>query len=220
MSTYNELEIKQEILNFVRNQDIISVANRGVTTVTDELQSGDGSTISFTPANSGIKNLRDVKLNDVSLTYGSGYEMDMINNKVVVYNSESGTDNYKITYDYGTGDKIYDDFPRADLSLTSYDTGRIGFDILSATTKETGIGGVTNQTNILLQFTLYARDKATLGTMIYTLRDAFAQNKKAFYRFPFINVKSTNNLSKGDTSDDKTIQNNFDIEIPFVFESV
>jgi len=219
MSTYNELKLKQELLNFVRNKDIISVANRGNTTTSDTGIAGTGNNIDHVVTNSGLKNVRSV-ISDIAgtLVYGSDWELNLDNDTVTIYSSIIGQ-TYTVNYDYGSGDLIYDDFPREFISLSKYNNGRIGFDIISAPTKELGIGGVTNQTSIVLQFTLYARTKVTLGDIMYKIRSAFNENKKNFYRFPFINVSSTNNLSKSDTVDDKVIQQNFNVTIPFVFES-
>lgn len=220
MSTYDERKIKDELLNFVRNSDIISVANRGVTTAADTGIAGTGSDIVHTTTNEKMKNVRSV-VSDISgtLTYGTDWEFDFSGtDQVTIYNSVIGH-TYTVNYDYGTGDKIFDDFPRTDLSLSDYTNGRIGFDSIAAPTRELGIGGVTNQTSMTLQFSLYARKKWVLGDIMYNIRKAFNENKKNFYRFPFINVSSTNNLSKSDTVDDKVIQQNFNVTIPFIFES-
>ncbi len=77
LNTYN---VKEELLVFLRNQDIISTTNRGVTTVTGTF-SGDGSATVFTLLNHPVKNVRTVTVGGSSQSFGHDYS--------VSYGSES-----------------------------------------------------------------------------------------------------------------------------------
>ena len=150
--------IKKEIVNSLRNADLISTSVRGVTTFTQEF-SGDGSTTDFVLTgtgigNGGIKNIRSVTVGGVLQTFGTDYDFsDDFQTISFTTAPITGTDNIDIEHDFSAiGDRIYPDFPKKTISVNDYP--RIGFDILSETTTPKALRGAIYQTNIVISFGL------------------------------------------------------------------
>lgn len=115
MATINYNNILLELLNELRSADILSLTERGLATKTDSFTAAGGAQ-TFTLTETSCKNVRWVKQAGVSLSYGTDYAFNYSASKNIsaVVVSKSLTLGAKITisYDYGTGDKIYPDFAR------------------------------------------------------------------------------------------------------------
>ena len=61
MTTLNLKKIKEELLNFIRNGDVLTISQRGVTTTTDNIVGIAGSIVTLT--NEGVKNIRSLITN-------------------------------------------------------------------------------------------------------------------------------------------------------------
>ena len=172
--------IEQEFLFFLRNSDIISISDRGVSTVTEEFN-GDGNEKDFTVANSAGKNVRTVTVGSISQTFGTDYSVSFSSDDTITVTFTTapavGVDNVDVTYDYGNSDKIYSDFPRPDLSISSFP--RIAFDIISLETADAGFGNVC-VSDIDIQVNIYAKSKNTMQNYSNTLRTAILANRDSF----------------------------------------
>lgn len=177
-SVINLNNMKNEFLVFLRNLDILSTSIRGVTRVTENF-SGTGAQYSFVLTNSGVKNVKTVTVATVNQTFGYDYTVNYDTKTVTFITAPPiGTNNISITYDYGSGDKIYPDFPRPDLTLNSFP--RIGFDIISMDTKDIGFGNAM-ASDIDLQVNLYSISRKDLDTYSTTLRTGLINNRNNFF---------------------------------------
>ena len=214
-------EIKKEITNFLRNQDIFTISQRGVTTVTEEFN-GTGSQTTFTLAQSNVKNIRSVTVDGgANMTYGTDYTIaidapDTAGTVTFASAPGGGTDNVDIEYDYGT-DKIYPDFPRPDLTISSFP--RIGFDVQGIGTASAGVGGSEDISNILIEVIIYDVGVKTIEDYGQAVRDAFRTNKKLFYNFKFIAPRSVGPLIVSNNSKNEVMQRNYTYEITNYWES-
>jgi len=178
-------DIKQELVVFIRNSDVISISDRGVATATAEvIGTGDAGEVDFALAEATAKNVRGVTVDSVAQTFGTDYTVDYSTYTVTFTTAPGNTFAVKATYDYGSGDSIYPDFPRTDLSITSYP--RIAVAFTSMATSEMGIGGAANINDILLSVYIYANGMYNVDGYIQTTREAFLNNKKAFYYLKFV----------------------------------
>ena len=213
-------EIKKEIVNFLRNQDIFTTSDRGVTTATEEFN-GDDSTTEFTVSNTNIKNVRSVTVGGVSQSYGTDYTIDFEGSSpgTITFTTApvAGTNNVDIQYDYGSADKIYSDYPRPDLSISSYP--RIGFDIMSSVTASAGVGGSEDMSNILIEVVIYDPNLKNIENYGKAVRDAFRSNKKSFYNFKFIAPRSISPLVVSPNKKNEVMQRNYTYEITNYWES-
>lgn len=204
MTNINTFAIKQELINFVRNQDIISTSERGVTTATETFN-GDNTTVDFDLSNTNLKNVREVIVDSVTLNYGSDYSVDFdgSNPGRITFTTapSSGTNNISVEYDYGNTDRIFPDYPRPDLTLSSYP--RIAVDIAAIDTDNFGIGGTDAISDLNVECIVFDVNIQPLENKTSGLRNAFRSNAKNFYNFQFIyptNVGPT--IKPADRSDE------------------
>jgi hypothetical protein len=217
MTTFNISNVQDELVIFLRNQDVFTITDRGVTTTTD--------TGTFTGATShkiavtNIKNIRSIVVASVTLTFGTDYTVDYdfldttIKTKVTFIAPQTGV--YTITYDYGA-DKIFPDYPRPDLTLSSYP--RITVDIMSMDNRESAIGGGLITTNVMSSITVYAGKTKDVNDYITTIRTKIIANKKNFYYFKFITPVGLGPLIKSPDRNDKIMQRTIDLLLPLNFE--
>lgn len=195
MTVNNKLqvqEVKEELAVFLRNSDIFSVATRGVTTTTEEFN-GDAAETEFTLTNTPVRNIRSVTVDAAAQTFGTDYTVDYSTAKVTFTSAPgSGTNNVDIQYDYGSTDKIWNDFPRDDLAITSYP--RISIDVTSTRTSEFGIGATANITELLVTIYVFADGNVATNTYIDTLREKILDAKKSFYYIEFLTPQSVGPL--------------------------
>ncbi len=177
-------DIRVEYLNFLRNSDIFSTTERGVTTITDTFLAVVGDN-PYTLSKSNCKNIRKVELEHlnepkITLNYGKDYSIDLNTAKVTVY-SLLATDKIYITYDYGSTDKIYGDKPRTDLTISSFP--RISFRIYNFTTAIAGYGNVLNS-NWRFGVKVYATSSKQADELIDKLRElSIDNNTKLYYTY-------------------------------------
>jgi len=177
MATINYNNILLELLNELRSADILSITERGLATKTDSFTAAGGAQ-TFTLTETSCKNVRWVKQAGVSLSYGTDYAFTYSASKNIsaVVVSKSLTLGAKITisYDYGTGDKIYPDFARPYISISSFP--RISFNYINGDTEVIAVDGV-QAFSPLMQFTIYDYGVEALHTKMTNLRQ-FIKNKQ------------------------------------------
>ena len=221
MSTIDEFEIEQELLVFLRNQNILTVAQRGVTTATDNFTASAGDTF-VKVSNTNFKNVRNVTVQTVAQTHGTEY--------TVTYESDTASDIGKINfvtalslndvvavqYDYGSTDRIYNDFPRVDLNISSYP--RISAEIISKSSTEAGLGGQSQLSDLMFAVTVYENGKKGIDDKLKTIRTALQTGAKGFYNFGYIQPMNTGRIIHDPNRADKIDQKTDDYKIPFELE--
>ncbi len=211
----NVSDIREELLQFLRNQDILSISTRQVTTVTEEFD-GTGAQTVFTLANSTSKNVRTVTVGGVPQTFGVDFSVDLDASTVTFTVAPAvGTDNVDITYDFGS-DRIFGDYPQPDLTLNNFP--RIVVDILDATTQELSLGGVSNLTSYRISVTFYSPKVSEVWSGLDTIKEKFQNNKTDFFFIPFITPIRLSPLIRAPWGDGKIVQATRDFEILFVYE--
>ena len=215
----NLFEYEKELVNFLRNQDIISVSDRGVTTTTETF-SGNASDVDFDLANTNVKNVRLIQITAVTQSYGTDYSIDFdgSNPGRITFTSPpaSGTNNISIQYDYGSTDRIYPDFPRADLKLSSYP--RVAVNIISVTSSPMGLGGDSDNSALLVSTVVFDAGMKSVLEKVTTIRNSIRSNKDAFYNFDYITPNAIDALIKSTDRNDEIVQQNADFNILNVVE--
>ena len=134
MTIVDKQKIKEEILNFLRNSDVLDITVRSATT-DSETFTATASQVDFNLATGSlIRNIRSVTVNgDIKEVYVD-YDINILSEKsssslVSFYSGLSLNDEVVITYDEGSdsGDKIYPDMP--DIKLVKSSFPRINFEI-------------------------------------------------------------------------------------------
>lgn len=220
MATVDLFELKKELINFFRNQDIISTTTRGVTTTTETF-SGNASDTEFDLANSNVKNVRLIQISSVTQSYGTDYTIDFdgSNPGRITFSTAppTGSNNISIQYDYGNSDRIYPDFPRADLKIGSYP--RIALEIQSMSSENFGIGGTNSVSNLLIEIVSFDVTIQDLEDKVSSIRDAIINNQKSFYNFNFIHPINSGPLLKSVDRNDEILQRNTQFQILNEIES-
>lgn len=203
----NITEIKEEIIVFLRNSDVFSTSTRGVTTTnqTGSLSSQTTITIALTT----VKNIRSVSVASVSKLLGEDYTVDYnhASGCVITFNtSQSGS--YDVSYDYGS-DKIYPDFPRDDLSISSYP--RIAADVINVVTEPFGIGGTSFISNVTFTVVVYAAKTNDIDSYIHAIKTAFVNAPKSFYYLKYVKPVGIGPLIASQNRNDEIYQRNIDL---------
>ena len=216
--------LKEEIMHFIRNSDVISTTVRGVTTVTDEEFFADAGQTTYTPDNLQIKNVRELTVNGTNLQYLKDFTINWQTSVITFLTALTLNDDVLITYDYGT-DKIFPDYPRTDLTLSSFP--RIAVELTSGSTEPLGLGGINQITDLLITIFLWVpvnKDSTAnsiggnsdLNNIMSNIRDSLRLNSKNFYSFQYIRPMSLGPIIKG--TNDKILQISNDFQVKFLIE--
>lgn len=194
--------IIEELVIFIRNQNILSLSDRGVTTTTEEFN-GDNNTKIFTISNLNIKNVRDVTIGGVSQILYTDYTVDYPTGKITFTTAPtSGTDNVDIEYDYGT-DAIFPEQARLDLKLVSYP--RIAISTTAINIDDGATDGNINYTEYLFSFYTYAETTSAVREYFKKIKEAILNNKKNFYYLRYITPISGTGIIQEPNRNDKIV---------------
>ncbi len=214
MSYITPFNIKKEIVYFLRNQDLISVGTRGVTTQQDTGTFSAAATHTLATSPTLLKNIRSIVVDGSTLDYGLDYTVDDATGVITFTVAQTGA--YTIDYDTGTTDKVFPDYPQGDLKISDFP--RIAFDIISATTTELELGAASNFTDYNISIIAYDSDQDNVEALIAAIRAALISNKKTFYYFPFIKPTGMGPRIIPGFGKNKIFQRNQDFQIRFVYE--
>lgn len=223
MTSVNHLKIKEELLNLIRNSNVISKAIRGVTTQTDTF-SGNNTATEFTLTKSGIKNIRSVSVGGTELTPLVDYTYTLVDNddtnKIISFTltPATGTDNISIEYDYSsTGDKIYDDYSM--YTIKNEDKfPRIAFDIVSENTEDKALQGAIYQSNVLITFSVFGRGKNETEELLEDLTNYLISQKLSSNRLNYLAIRGKSRMDvwlEGKTY--KIFKKSVDFSAPYEF---
>jgi hypothetical protein len=226
MTTLSVMNIRNELAHFLRNSDVLSVAVRGVTTISSETFVATSGQTVFSLAHYPVRNVRSLTVNGVAKYYVRDYTVDFSSGVVTLNTGASLGVSVIFSYDYGSSDKIFPDFPRDDLTLVSFP--RIGVELTSMTTEPIGLGGANHLSTLLFTVIVAVpvnKDVDVAGgfgglsdleATMTLIRTAVSAGAKTFYSFPWISAQSMGPLLKG--VNDKVLQQTCDFVIKGVFE--
>jgi len=226
MSTIDHEKIKEEISHFLRYSDVLSTTVRGVTRTTEGYTVGVGGEATHTFSHTPLRNFKYVTVNAVNKYLFRDYTFDGTTGILTWNTALVNTDVVATQYDYGSGDKIYPDRARDDLTLTSYP--RIGIDIPTASTVPLGAGGTNFLSDVLITvFVWVPVNKDTniagglggtdsLESIMTLIRTAIKGNAKGFYNFPWIYPKGRGPIIPGQNN--KIMQMSGDFFARFIIE--
>lgn len=217
MTVLDQFEILEEVVVTLRNSDILSTAERGVTTTTEDF-SGDGNQTDFIVSEATIKNVRSVLIGAASQTYGTDYSVDY-STKTISFTSApgAGADNVHIQYDYGA-DRIHPSYPKQSLSLSSFP--RIHVEFINITSTDGGFGNC-NRNTYNLSVVVYDTKKKSIRNKIKAIRTVLINNITEFYYLKTVKPILIGPLlpSNGfDKFKDKIFQQNIDFTSRFNIE--
>lgn len=209
------LKLKTDLVIFLRNRDIISTSDRGVTTQQDTGTFAADSSHTLATSPTLVKNVRDVTVASVELKEGVDYTVDYDTGVITFTSPQTGA--YEINYDTGSTDRVFPDFPQPHLKLKDFP--RIAVDIISATSKEIALGATTTQNEYAVTVVCYSEDQDDAEQMVYDVRQAILDYKKEIASIPFMTPTAMGPLLVSEFGEKKVVQRNQDLAIKFEFES-
>jgi len=205
-------QIKDEMLRFLRNSDILTKDQRGVVTVNEEFNVTNVYSIEIDYPT--VKNVRSVIVDGIELRYGFDYVYST-KNKLTIMFEEAQTGEIYVKYDMGK-DKIWADFPRDDLAIENYP--RVAVDIISMNSQPAGIGGDADISEVLFTVVAYSNDIREVEEIIDKVRIALKKNRKMFFMNDYLRVSGMGRLVEaGEHS--QIVHRNIDIISSFKLES-
>jgi len=189
-------DTKKELLIFLRNQNVLSLAQRGVATNVESFNGAPPQVIFDLSVGAGLKNVRSITVSGAPLSEYDDYTVDYegTNPGRITFTvaPAGGVNNVVITFDSGDGDSIYPDFPRTDISIESYP--RISIDIVDITTNPFGVGNTHKISNIRVTVHILSTSLKEVEEITEAVRNAFLDNATTFWHFQYITPSSTSEL--------------------------
>lgn len=181
MTTLSIKELKQEVLFFLRNSNVISIADRGVTT---EIQTG-----TLTAATEviiqrfNVKNIRSIVVGANTLVYGQDYQVNLdfdnlgtIECQITFTNAQTGE--YTINYDEGNTDKIFPYFSQTLIHIE--DLPRISVGLIEVPNEIIDFDG-TYLNNPQLTIVIDDLDLENIDELISSIRSLIKTNERNFF---------------------------------------
>jgi len=203
--------IVQELAVFIKNSDIFTITQRGVTTTADTgTFAGDSS---YLIDKTNVKNIRSIVVAAVTLELKDDYTADYYYDdagtkkcKITFIAAQTGA--YTITYDYGNSDKIYPDFPRPDLTLGSFP--RVGMGIIGIDSGDVGFGNAMSS-DITIQINVYDDGVQDIDGYLDAIRIAIIDARDDFKYLRRLVPVGTGPLIKSAFGSDKIMQKSLDV---------
>uniref|UniRef100_A0A6M3LDZ8 Tail protein n=1 Tax=viral metagenome TaxID=1070528 RepID=A0A6M3LDZ8_9ZZZZ len=220
MVTVNDYkEIKEEIVVYLRNQDILTTTQREVTTTTATGTFAATSSLLINKTN--IKNIRSIVVVATTLSFGTDYTVDYYYNdsgtrKCNITFTSAQTGAYVVTYDYGT-DKIFADRPRTELRINQFP--RISVEIIGDNNVDADLPGDLEESVISFSITVYDDDSDAIDVYLKSIRTAMIGNKKSFYYLTYARRINTGPLLPFPLTKGKVMLKAVDYLSPFNFET-
>ena len=219
MGRINWDNIIEEILIFIRNN--ATDPESRATNTTDEFD-GDDNTKTFTLTQATVKNVKTVTVGGSAKSFGTDYTIDYENHQITFTSAPAaGTDNVDVNYDYGTT-WAYLDYPRADLTQSSYP--RISIDWVNVVTTPDGLGANGDFNDAMFAITIFGRNEDEVRTLVDEIRDDIAGSKKSFYYVStngnsYIQPAGISAMTTVSNREAQIIQCTLTFRIPFLHES-
>jgi len=225
LATVNLQKVKNELVVFLRNSDIFTTTQRGVTTQTDTFTATAGQTI-FTLTKNVARNIRSVTVQSVSKSAYVDYtpSYSATSTTVTLNTGATLSDSVVIVYDYsaGTLEKIWDDYP--EIKFLVNDAPRIGFDFLGFRSKVMGIGNSNWLNDAVITIKVYDKNLKNIDGYLTTIRSVIKSSQVSFYHFQLVYPTSIgppmlHNIQSDTKLAGKIFEKSMDLFLRFNFES-
>lgn len=210
------MQIKQELVVKLRNADLISISDRGISTELDAGVFVSDSTHTLDTTPTLVKNVRNVMFDGDDLVFGTDYTVNYDTGVITFTTPKSGA--YIIDYDVGSTDRIFPDFPQPHLKLSDFP--RIAVDIIGSTSNEIGVGAAVTQSTYQVSIICYDKDQTDVEDLISSSKQLLMDNKKDFFYSSFITPTTVGPLLVTEFGNRKILQRNQDAEVRFSFDGI
>lgn len=227
MTTIQIQDLRDELSQFLRYSDVLSTSVRGVTRTVGAYVVGLGgeATHSFA-ATIPVRDFKFITVNAVNYYWLRNYTINWTTGLLTWNVPLLAGDSVAFSVDWGSGDKIFPDLPRDDLSLTSFP--RVGIELTSFATEPLGLGGANHISDIVVTIIVWVsvnKDAAVAGgfggmtdleNTMTSIRSVIRAAAKTFFTFNWIYPKGTNPVTR--STNNKVMQHSQDFMIRFRVE--
>jgi len=215
MATLDQFEILEEVAVKLRNADVLTTTQRGVTTttVTGTLA---GST-TFTVAVPNVKNIRSFLVDATTLTLGTDYETNYNSgSNCVVTFTTAQTGTASVNYDYG-GDHIWPGYPRQDINISAIP--QIAVEFIDVTSENGGFGNV-NRNSYDLSIVVYDFKKEDVRNYVKAIRSFLLSNMNGFNKLRVVKPRMIGPIvpAEFEKFKDRVFKQNIDFNSDFNLE--
>lgn len=212
MTVFDVDSAVEELAFFLRNQDIFTITERGVTTSTDVGTFSSDTTHLISDAS--IKNIRSIVVSSVTLAFGTDYTYDTNfddsgtkKTKITFTSAQSGA--FTITYDTGT-DKIFTDWPKNSLSISQFP--RVAVFEISDRSETLGFGNqkIASQTEFLFSIVVFDPKTRAVREKTRTIRNAIVENQSSFFYMKIITPSASGDVRVADNTKNEIFMKNQD----------
>ena len=185
-SVFDNVEAIEEIVVFLKNSDIYTTTERGVTTDSDTGTFSADSTHLIAVSN--VKNIRSITVASSPLTFGTDYTVDYSYDdsgtiKCQISFTSPQTGAYTISYDYGT-DIIRSGSPRTDLTIGSFP--RVGVYEIGDNNEDIDLPGSTEQLVQTFAIAVYDVKVRNIDSKLGTIKEKMIANKADFFHHTYV----------------------------------
>ena len=202
----------EELAFFLRNSDIFTTTERGVTTTPDT--GTFASDLTHLINDSQIKNIRSITVAGSPLIFGLDYTYDTNfddsgtkKTKITFTSAQTGA--FTIQYDTGT-DKIFTDFPKNSLSLSQFP--RIAVFEIADTSEPIGFGNskIANQTAFLFSIVSFHPKTRNVRELNRSIRTAIINNQNNFFYMNIVTPVNSGSVQVADNTRNEIFMKNQD----------
>lgn len=222
MTIVNKVKIKEEILNFLRNSDVLTISERDVTTENENFTSTAGQTDFTITTTNLIRNIRSVTVNGITKTAYVDYDINIIDTKtstktISFYSGLNDGDSVIINYDKGgtSGDRIYSDMPEIKLVKSSYP--RINFEIEEMTTEPINANHSKYNKQIVITFRVVA-ERWQVESLSNTVYETIFDNRNNWQNNNLMRPSGESRLTPLESKKDVYVKFLY-FRMPFEFEN-
>lgn len=191
MSTTDIKDVKTEFVVFLRNADILSTTERGVTTTSNVFTATASQTV-FTLSNAVTRNIRYATVDGVAKDVYTDYAPDYksISSTLTFTTGLTAGELLDVGFDYssGTAEKVWSDYP--ELQYLPSSVPRVGFDITGFRTSALSIGDSNWLSDALVTVKVYDSNLKNIDSFISTIRSKIKAAQLSFYHFQTVRPKN------------------------------
>lgn len=217
----NEYDVKQELIFLIRNNDLLTVAQRGVTTT--NLNVTFSSTTEHSISSSTVKNIRSITVDGTPLVYGEDYLYDTdygtkpnTTCKISFMSSFSG--DAVITYDSGP-DRIFGDWPRVDV-INEDNYPRIAIVGLPTDTVPEGsaAGTVVMRSTLTFQVAVFSSSLKFIDQTLDMIKSLVMNNQKSLHFSNLITPGDRGPTTPASNTNSKILSRSIEVSSQFHLE--
>ena len=222
--TLNMENMKTEMVVFLRNSDILSTAQRGVTTTSNTFVSTASQTLYTLPSNV-VRNIRTV-VSDGSFQFAYEHytpDYKAAGTTLTFLTGRSENDSVVITYDHsaGTKEKVFPDYPQIEYLVD--DVPRVGMGLIGPKTRIISIGSPNYFTDCIFRIKVYDKNLKNMDNYITTIRSAVKAAQLDFFHFQILTPTNVgpellHDISSGTKLTGKVFEKSVDLTGRFSYE--